>query len=68
MRCDQMSLLPRTIPTDPPSAPPVTGPPTLWQRLEPSRRRQLAQHVAELIRRLRPISAGPRQETPDECH
>lgn len=66
MRHDQTSLLPRTSSPDPPLARPVTGPPHLWHRLDPSRRQQLAQHVAELIRRLPPTRACPPQEKPDD--
>ncbi|WP_242471072.1 hypothetical protein [Thiocystis violacea] len=66
MRRDQTSLLPRTIPPSPPAARPATGSPSLWNRLDPTRRQQLAQLLATLIRRLPPISARPPAETPDE--
>ena len=36
-----------------PNTPPGDLQPTLWNQLEVSRRRQLAQHLAHLIRRLR---------------
>ena len=33
--------------------PPAQNLPTLWSQLEPFRRQELAQHLAEMIRRLR---------------
>jgi hypothetical protein len=36
-----------------PNTPAGNFQPTLWHQLEASRRRQLAQHLAQLIRRLR---------------
>jgi hypothetical protein len=36
-----------------PNTPPGNFQPTLWNQLEANRRRQLAQHLAHLIRRLR---------------
>lgn len=36
-----------------PQGPPTQSPPTLWSQLEPFRRQELAQHLAEMIHRLR---------------
>ena len=36
-----------------PQRPPPPSLPTLWSQLEPSQRQELAQHLAEMIRRLR---------------
>ena len=66
MKRDQTSRLPRPISPALPATLPTTGPPSLWHHLDPSRRQQLAQHMAELIRRL-PLNDGrPSEEAPHE--
>lgn len=45
--------------------PPIQAPPPLWSRLDPERQRQLAQHLAELIRRRR-ITPSRVEEHRDE--
>jgi hypothetical protein len=45
--------LTRRLATQPQPKEPVNGLPRLWTELEPQRQQQLAQHLAELIRRIR---------------
>jgi hypothetical protein len=55
-------------PTSPPSMQsPIetTGPPGLWHSLDPPRRQQLAQCLAELIRRMRRSAMTPPEEADD---
>lgn len=44
------------------SPPQLASLPTLWSQLEPARRRQLAQALAELMRRIQ-LATPPREET-----
>ncbi len=50
--------------------PPARDLPTLWAQLEPHRRQELAQHLAEMIRHLRlpvcPTEPLPGQEATDD--
>jgi hypothetical protein len=55
-------------PTSPPSMQSptgTTGPPGLWHSLDPARRQQLAQCLAELIQRMRCSDMTPPEEADD---
>ena len=55
-------------PISPPSmqaSPETTGPPGLWHRLDPARRQQLAQCLAQLIRQMRRSALPPAEEADD---
>jgi len=60
------SLPPRSLPLAPlnplAQGPPACSFPTLWTQLDPFRRQELAQHLAEMIRCLRV------QTHPDQTH
>ncbi len=65
----------RSLPLLPPMSPMAQGPParnlpTLWTQLDPYRRQELAQHLAEMIRRLRlrvcPTESLAGQEATDD--
>jgi hypothetical protein len=43
----------------------TTGPPGLWHRLDPARRQQLAQCLAQLIRQMRRAARPPAEEADD---
>jgi hypothetical protein len=66
MTRDPPSILAPTPPPNPPAPLPPTGLSSLWQRLDGLRRQQLAQHLAELIRRLPPIGGALQEESDHE--